>query len=178
MVWSLWETNVAKILEDWRILCVSYKWGHEKKIHFIRTNGDDKALCRALNELFNEADVIVAQNGDKFDIKKTNARMIINGLPPPLPYKTIDTLKVARKHFGFLRNDLNSLAEYFGFPGKVEHEGIDLWHGCLANDTKSWKTMERYNKRDVELLERVYLKMKPWMKAPVIKTPKLRQFAK
>lgn len=171
-VWNVWEVNVAKILEDWRILCVAYKWEGEP-VRFIRTNGDDRALCEELSKLFSEADLIIAQNGDKFDIKKTNTRMIMHGLLPPAPYKTIDTLKIARKYFGFLRNDLDSLGEYFGVGKKVKHEGIDLWHGCMKGERRAWKKMERYNRRDVTLLWRVYHKMRPWIRNyPKFKTLK------
>jgi hypothetical protein len=42
-----------------------------------------------------EADIICAHNGDAFDIKKINSRLITNGFKPPSPFKTIDTLKAA-----------------------------------------------------------------------------------
>ena len=32
----------------------------------------------------------------------------------------------------------------------------------MNGDKKSWKVMRKYNARDVELLERVYLKLRPW----------------
>lgn len=169
--WGLWETDVVKIMENSYILCVAYKW-EGGKMQFLKSNGNDKKLCTQLHKIFSQADVIVAHNGDRFDIKKTNARLIFHGLTPPKTYKTIDTLKVAKRHFAFPRNKLDSLGEFFGLGRKVKHEGIDLWDKCMKNDQDAWRRMERYNKQDVVLLEKVYNKMKPWMKPVVIKVIK------
>lgn len=166
--WGLWETDVVKVIDNSYILCVAYKW-KGGRMKFIRTNGNDKKLCEELHELFSEADIIVAHNGDKFDIKKTNARLIYWGMTPPEQYKTIDTLKLAKKHFSFPRNKLDSLGEFFDLGRKVKHEGIDLWDLCMKGDAVAWKRMERYNRQDVVLLEKVYNKLLPWMKPLIIK---------
>lgn len=173
-VWNVWEVNVAKILQDWRILCVAYKWG-DGKIQFVRTNGDDKQLLQKLHELFCDADIIVGHNGNSFDIKKTNARLIYHGFAPPESYKTVDTLRVAKKYFKFTKNDLNSLGEYLGLGKKVKHEGINLWTDCMNNKRSAWKLMRKYNEQDVLLLEKVYKRMLPWMPQPKLKTLKAKR---
>ena len=45
----------------------------------------------------------------------------------------------------------------------MSHEGFELWTKSLAGDPKAWATMERYNKRDVTLLEELYEKLRPWI---------------
>jgi len=40
-----------------------------------------------------------------------------------------------------------------------------LWVKCMAGDPVAWKKMERYNKQDVVLLEKVYDKLLPWIKS-------------
>lgn len=125
---------------------------------------DDRELVKDLWKLMDEADVVVAHNGDKFDNRKASARFIIHGLNPPSPYKSIDTLKSARRYFKFDSNKLDDLGKYFGLGEKVETGGYKLWQGCLAGNMESWDKMCEYNEQDVLLLEKVYLKLRPWMK--------------
>jgi DNA polymerase elongation subunit (family B) len=124
---------------------------------------DDKYLVKELWKLFDEADIIIAHNGDRFDIRKTNARFAYYNLPPPSPYKTVDTLKVAKRYFNFTSNKLDSLGDYLGYGRKMAHTGFTLWKGCMTGDPKAWKTMVAYNKRDVVLLEQIYKHFLPWI---------------
>ncbi len=177
--WQKWETNIIDTKQDWYILCFAYKWMGDKKIHacalpdyklYKKSSEDDSELVKSLWELFNEADIIVAHNGDEFDIKKSNARFIAHGLTPPTPYKTIDTKKVAKQSFKFDSNKLDELGRYFGLGRKLPHTGFHLWKGCMTGDKKSWELMIKYNKQDIVLLEKVYLKMRPWMKSfPIVR---------
>jgi DNA-directed RNA polymerase subunit RPC12/RpoP len=118
---------------------------------------------KALWDVMSMADIDIAHNGDEFDIKKANARFLVHGLPPLSPYKTIDTKKVAKKYFRFDSNKLDELGHYLGLGRKLPHTGFNLWKGCMAGDKKSWKLMTEYNKQDVILLEKVYLKLLPWI---------------
>jgi hypothetical protein len=106
----------------------------------------------------------MGHNVDKFDVRKVNAKLIQHGFTPPSPYKTIDTLKIARRYFKFDSNRLNDLGVLLGLGKKVETGGFSLWEKCIAGEKKAWERMKKYNKQDVVLLERVYLKLRPWMK--------------
>lgn len=171
-VWGKWEQNVVAFKEEWYMISFAWKWLHEKHTHVLalpdfplykKNKIDDSALMKELWKLFNQADIIIAHNGDQFDIKKSNARFLYNHLLPPATYKTIDTKKVAKRYFNFNSNSLNDLGQYFKLGEKLKTGGFDLWLGCMAGDMKSWKTMCDYNKQDVILLEKVYLHMLPWM---------------
>jgi hypothetical protein len=175
-VWQLWEANVLKVVKPWNILCFSYKWlGGKTQVVSLPHFGANKKrpsnslakneifLVRKLWELFNEADVIVAHNGDKFDIKKSYAKFIEYGLNPPAPFKTVDTLKVARRYFKFDSNKLDSLGDFLHLGRKVHTGGFDLWDRCMQGNLKAFKLMERYNKGDVDLLEKVYFKLRPYI---------------
>lgn len=153
------------------MLSYAHKWFDQQEVHitglpdFKRYEEDktnDLELVRSLWDVVNFADIIVAHNGDAFDIKKTNARFIHHDLPPPSTYKTIDTLKIARKHFKFESNSLNDLASYLELGSKLPHAGFRMWKGCMAGDTEAWEMMKQYNVHDVTLLEQVYLKLRPW----------------
>ena len=168
----MWEQNLIDIQTSWYILSFAYKWAGDKKVstvalpdygRFKRDREDDGNLVKALWKLYDAADLIIAHNGDRFDIKKSNARFIFHGLKPPSPYKSIDTLKIARSKFGFLSNRLNDLGAHLGLGRKLPHTGFHLWKQCmLTASPKHWNKLRKYNARDVTLLERIYERLRPW----------------
>jgi len=171
--WGIWEQNVVGVKEDWYMMTFAYKWLGDKTVKarslpdyklYNKKPKDDKELIKELWKLFNEADIIIGHNGDKFDIKKTNARFLAHGLTPPSSYRTIDTVKVARKYFAMNSNKLNDIGKYLGLGEKEDTGGFKLWVDCMAGDMLAWKRMVKYNKRDVELLESIYLTLRPWIK--------------
>lgn len=170
-VWSLFEANAVYVERDTFILSFAARWRDQKRTRtfalpdypgYSRNKHRDKALCGTLHKYLNEADIIVAHNGDAFDIKKINSRLAVNGFRPPKPYKTIDTLKLARRVFKFDSNKLDNLGRYLGEGRKIPNTGAALWRGCVDGDPKSWRTMRRYNSQDVDLLVRVYERLKAW----------------
>lgn len=163
-VWGKYEQNVLSYVEEWSILCFAYKWQGDRSVKVVRcrTHGNDKAAVKKLHKLFSEADAVVAHNGDAFDFKKVKARFIYHDLDPTPHVPTIDTKKMAKKHFAFNSNSLNDLGQHLGLGKKVPHQGFSLWLGCMQGDPKAWDTMMKYNKQDVVLLEKVYDKLLPW----------------
>lgn len=169
--WGKWEQNIMEFVQESYMLCYSYRWLDDKKTHVVGLNDfslyktdpqNDAALIQSLWELFDEADILIAHNGDKFDIKYTNGRFLANGLTPPTTYRTIDTLKVARRRFKLNSNKLDDLGQLLDVGMKLETGGFQLWLDCMAGDPKAWKKMKKYNKQDVDLLVAVYAKLKPW----------------
>jgi DNA polymerase elongation subunit (family B) len=162
------------VLRDTYILMVSYKWAHEKTVKAIclpdfprykRHKHDDTHLCSAVHKLLDTADIVIAHNGDAFDIKKINSRLITNGFKPPSPYKTIDTLKMSRGAFKFDSNKLDNIGRYLKEGRKLPNTGSALWKSvCEEHDLKAWKEMRRYCKQDTVLLASVYERIKPWAK--------------
>jgi DNA polymerase elongation subunit (family B) len=170
-VWGKYEQDVIAFIEEGYLLSWSAKWLDGKQItrglcdypDYQPESPNDKELVQELHQLISEADILIAHNGDRFDIKKMNTRFIYHGLTPPDPYKTVDTLKVARRNFAFNSNKLDDLGSFLQVGRKVKHPGFDLWLGCEKGDPKSWELMKKYNKQDVVLLEQVYLKLLPWI---------------
>lgn len=118
---------------------------------------------KTLWKLLDEADIVITHNGKRFDIPKINSRFLIHSLPPPSPYKQIDTKEVSSKQFGFSSNKLDALAIYFGYNRKLDTD-FSLWEKCLKGDKESLDYMLVYNKQDVVVLENVYLKLRPYIK--------------
>jgi DNA polymerase elongation subunit (family B) len=174
-VWGKYDQNVIEFERDWYMLSFAYKWLDKAGVTvkaipdykgYTKDVQDDGNLIKDLWEVLNAADIVVAHNGDSFDIKKSNARFLTHGLPPPASYKTVDTLKIARKHFRFDSNKLGDLGEYLGVGGKMPHIGFAIWRGCMQNDPKSWQVMKDYNAQDITLLEAIYLRLRPWASHP------------
>lgn len=168
-VWGFWNTNVGlnQTLSSTYIMSYSAKWlGDDGVVYNETRNEDDKQLCQELAVLFDTADMVIAHNGNKFDIPIVRARCVLHGIKPWSPVKQIDTLKVAKREFRFDRNSLAYLAEYLGVEAKEEHKnfpGFELWSECIRGNPEAWKEMRKYNIQDVETLEQVYLKLRPWM---------------
>lgn len=162
--WGRYEQNLIDVKESGYILCFAYKWLGEKKTKVIslRTEENEEALVKKLWELFDKADVTLAHNGDKYDMRYTNGRFLKYGLPQPSYYETIDTLKISRRRFMLDSNKLDDLGHFLGVGRKLETGGKSLWLRCLKGEEKAWKVMEKYNKQDVELLEAVYNKLVGW----------------
>jgi hypothetical protein len=172
--WGLYDENPLnrEIIEDMQILCFAYKWLGEDKVKVISQDdfpsyvpgvNNDFMVVAALYQLFSEADIVIAHNGDQFDQRKTNARLAIRGFDPPSNYFQVDTKKVAKRYFGFTSNKLSDLAIALGLDHKADAGGLSTWDGCLAGDPKAWKHMKEYNKQDVKVLEQIYLKLRPWI---------------
>jgi hypothetical protein len=169
--WVLWEASAVWVERDTYIMCVAYKWQHEKTIRVLalpdyagyeRNRHCDKKLCADLWKLLDQADVVVAHNGNAFDIKKINSRLAVHGHHSPSSYKKVDTLQIARSVFKFDSNKLDNLGRYLGEGRKIPNTGAALWRGCCDGDAKSWQVMKRYNKQDVALLQRCYDRLKGW----------------
>jgi DNA polymerase III epsilon subunit-like protein len=168
--WGTWEVNVIEIIEESYILSFAYKFLGDKGVKAYCINdfkGDleskKKQLVKKLWEVLDESDVVVAHNGNNFDVKISNREFIRYGMTPPSPYKQIDTLSIARSKFRFQSNRLNELGKYLGLGCKVETGGFPLWKQCMAGDKKAFKKMVKYNKQDVSLLEKVYLRFLPYI---------------
>lgn len=166
LVWQRYDTNTAKVRRESELLSFSYKYLGQKKVYSRARNeyklDGDKKLCQELHRILSEADIVVAHNGIQFDNKKSFTRFIRHNLPPIPKPVTVDTKRVAKNTFGFSSNSLDDLGVFLGLGRKIKHSGIDLWDRCMHGDKKAFKEMERYNRGDVRLLEKVYNRLKPW----------------
>lgn len=173
-IWQLHREihSYKNIDKDWYILCWAAKWLNGKKIYtsaiprfkgWKKNPENDKKVLIELKKMLDEADVVVAHNGKKFDQKKINTRFIYHGILPPSPYKMVDTLSIARSSFAFTSNKLDDIAHYLGLSRKDGHEGLSLWKKCMLGQKTAWRKMVQYCRQDVRVLEELYLKLRPWI---------------
>lgn len=161
------------ILLDWYLFSAAWQWEGQKTIsavaltddpkRFAKDKHDDYHVVKTLHAVLEQADFVVAHNGDKFDLKKFNTRVIKHGLKPLPPFKQIDTLKIAKRNFCFTSNRLDYLGTFLGV-GKKIHTEPGLWVRAWLGEKKAIKEMKTYNKGDIVLLRDVYKKLEPYDK--------------
>lgn len=172
-VYGLFDQNVSlnQIKKDWYVLSWSAKWlgAPEEEVMYadIRdTPGDDSGILSQVWQLLDMADVVIGHNSESFDIKKLNARFLLNGFPPPSSFRQIDTLKIARRYFALTSRKLAYLTDKLCTKyKKLEHgefPGMSLWVECLKGNEAAWKCNEEYNRYDVLSLEELYLCLRRW----------------
>lgn len=165
-VWRTFKENIGyeQIIEPGGMISFAAKWVGEKETFFYsdwtHSHGE---VVRAAHELLSEADAVVTYNGDKFDLPKLHGEFILEGLAPPPPVTSIDVVKHVRK-LGFVMNRLAFIGPLLKVGAKVKHEGFELWAKVLEGDEKAQAKMEKYNIQDVVLLEKLYAKIKPFIR--------------
>lgn len=170
--YGLWKTNVIKVEQNPSIMSISWRWYGEETTHHEslasiprkRGTNANVALVKLIRELFDEADILVAHNANRFDNKVAVASFLKYNLTPPSPYKTVDTLTVARSVARFGSNSLNSLGEVLGLGTKTQVTHSSLWYDCLNGSKEAWEKMRIYNNQDVDLLYAIYERLRPYIK--------------
>jgi hypothetical protein len=182
--WRKWRASIIEFAEDWYVLCFSYKWLGERKVYnralpdypsYHKDKTNDYDLVKDLHTLLDNADYVITHNGDRFDLRKANARFVYHRLLPPKKYKSIDTLKISRKYFGFSSNSLDDLAQHLKLGKKHQHDGFDTWKGCMDGNPTAWRKMVAYNNHDVRLLERIYLRLRGYHATHPDMTPPMNE---
>lgn len=160
------KLDYDNIIDDWKIICICYKWEGEDKVHSLEWDSkqDDKKMLEEFVKVLNQADEVSAHNGDRFDIKKVRTRCIYHGIPMRSKYRTFDTLKKARSHFSFNSNRLDYIAKFLGVGAKLEHEGFQMWVKCLQGDAEALKKMVEYCVMDIVVLEDVFFAIQNYTK--------------
>lgn len=166
-VWGMWKQNINPdwIAANGHVLCWTAKWLGKEEVFFKRLHkGKPHALLGPIHKMLNEARAVIHYNGKKFDVPTLNKEFITHGMTPPSPYKQIDLLRTMRETFRFPSNKLDYVVKTLGVGEKIRHEGPQLWIDCMSDNEAAWKRMEAYNRRDVEILEKLYYRLMPWIK--------------
>ncbi len=159
----------ADIKDDWYITAWGAKWVDDpdsKIIYYASYTGDDSKILKPLWALLNEADILLTQNGTKFDTRKINARFMLNDFPPPKPYVHYDTYKLTKKVASFTSHSLEYLASKFCKKHKKtshsKYPGKKLWIECAKGNRDAQNEMKKYNIEDVLSTEELYQNIRAW----------------
>lgn len=164
--------NPDNILSERHLISVCWKWLGEPTIHsvsllddparFNRDPHDDFYVAKVFHGILSEADVVVGHNSNSFDLKYLKTRMLVHGFPVLPPIASLDTYLVLKKHFMLNSNKLDYAAKLLKV-GKKMDTPKGLWLDVLRGDRKAIKTMTAYNRVDVDILEKVFKKLQPYM---------------
>lgn len=178
MFWGLYKQNISHegIIKESSVVCASWMLVDRKRKprtvsilddekRYSKSVYDDEHVIRVIAEEMDKADVLLAQNGDSFDIKILRWKMCRYGLPPLRPIQTIDTLKESRKVFRPASHRQDFKSHVHGLGGKADVGGFKTWVNIAMRDfggddelaRKSVRKMVKYNKKDVLDLEGTYL---------------------
>jgi len=154
------------------IICAGWKELGSTKTHCInawdysrwdRDMNDDYTVVREIYKVLYNADAVVTHNGKRFDWKFLQTRLVKHGLTPLAKTHHIDTCAVAKQNLLAFNNRLNTVGDLLDAGTKLSHEGWKLWVDVSNRDPKAMKLMTDYCKQDVNLLEKVYLKLLPFV---------------
>lgn len=174
-VWGLFDQNIGlnQIVQDWYVLSWAAKWlgTPESEVMYadqrdVEDLSNDYGIISQIWQLLDEAEIVITQNGIRFDVKKLNARFLHHGFPAPSSFRHIDTLRIAKKNFGLTSNKLEYMTDKFCVKYKKQKhkdfQGMELWVECLKKNPAAFISMESYNRYDVLSLEELYLVMRRW----------------
>lgn len=160
------------LLTERYVICAAWKWEDEDKVHSVsvlddpkrynKDPHDDKHVIEVLHSVLSKADIIVHHNGDSFDKRYVDTRILFHGLPALPPLASVDTCKIAKSKFYFNSNKLDYIGKFLKVGQKIQ-TSPGLWLRVLNGEAKAVKEMITYNKQDVILLEKVFNKLKPYM---------------
>lgn len=164
--WGLWDQNIGinQIIKHTEMMCFGAKWLGKKQVTFKSVHHDGKeAMLAELHKLMDEADVLVGWNSAAFDHKHIRREFLEAGLTPPSETKDLDLMTIVKANFLFPSNKLDYVAQKLGVGAKVKHSGFELWIDCMAGVDKAWREMKKYQIQDVELLDKLYEVLLPWL---------------
>lgn len=162
----------SSILAERYIICAAWSWNDESTVHTVsvlddlkrykKNPHDDKHVIETLHDVLSQADVIVHHNGDSFDKRYVDTRILVQGLPALPPITSIDTYKVAKSKLLLASNKLDYLGKLLGVGQKIK-TSPGLWMRVLNGEADAVTEMVRYNKKDVTLLRDVFKKVQAYI---------------
>lgn len=164
-----WKVNLSQKqkIQESHLLSHAWAWGDGEVTGSILTREemlahDPERLVLECWSLLDNCDILVAHNGKRFDVKKVNGYFLQYGMPPPSPYRVIDTLLIAKQKFALPFNSLAYLAEFLDVEQKIDTGGVDLWIQCDQGNQEALDKMNEYCMGDIVTLRGVYNRLIGW----------------
>jgi len=155
------------------IACAGWKIYGEEKTHCIHAwdypswqedVNDDYCLVKDLYEVLKDADAVITHNGAKFDWKFLQTRLMFHKISLLPSIAHIDTKQLASRNLFSFNNKLDTLGEWMVGDRKLENGGWQLWVDVHSRKKSAMKLMSEYCMQDVDLLEKVYKRLIPFVK--------------
>jgi DNA polymerase elongation subunit (family B) len=161
--------NGNDIIDEPKIISISWKWYGEDIVHAahwdIETQ-DDRRMMEEFLDHYNEADIIVGINNNRFDNRWINVRAVKHGLAVNTFPRSIDIQMQCKRYFRMPSYSLKYTCEFFDVPyKKLDHEGIIMWrkiqYGDLEERKEYMKKMIEYNVGDIMATEALFMRLLP-----------------
>jgi hypothetical protein len=170
-VFSLWDQNIGinQIVQDFCLLGWAGKYLNESEVYSDILKPEeavdrrDERIVRSVWEFLNNCDVLIGHNWSSFDGKVLNTLFLMYNLPP-LSYKIVDTLVIAKNNFRFSSRKLEFINRTLGIRQKLETEGFKLWDECGKGNGEYLDKMKQYNIGDTLATEELAYKFRPFIK--------------
>lgn len=166
--------NPALLSKPYYVITWAASWIGESKIYSRAVTGrqaragNDRQALRELWKLIDAADIVAGHNVNGFDLKKLRTRFMLNNMPKPRDFRTIDTLKTARSEFDLPSNSLESICYLLGLNPKARMELEDWIKIAVGGDEETIQKMLQYNKGDVREGKKVFERFSKWARYPAV----------
>lgn len=159
-----YRIHPENVLEWPRTICGSARWYGTKRPEFASEWDDTRdGMLHKLWEAYDRADIVYGHNVDRFDTKNLNAEWLTLGLYAPSTFKIVDTLKEARKTFGFESNTLASLTERLGIETKTDKYDVKVARAAVAGDKAAQRKITSYCNGDTNASEKFVDRLRGWI---------------
>jgi hypothetical protein len=152
------------VIEWPRTICAAWNWYGKDRVHFASEwgKGGRETMLRRIWAAYDKAQLVVGHNVDAFDTKKLKSEWLDLGMTPPSPFKSVDTLKVARREFGYESNTLDALCQRLGISAKTDRYEVAVARAACAGDKTAQARLKGYNCGDIAASVGLYDVLRPW----------------
>lgn len=170
----MWKVDILDVVQESMPIMVGYMWQGDKKARSFCLkdfkgykpglfNINDKELIEKAWPLLNEADLVIGQNSQSFDVRILMARFWHYGMPPPAGFAQEDTKRNAKKVFYLSSYKLSNMTKFRGIRQKIDPGGKRAWDDVLLHG-RGWEEMSKYCRNDVEITKELHESMSGYIK--------------
>jgi len=153
------------------IICMAWAWNDDQPAQVMGWGFEEqnsKPIMQKLDELIQEADIVIGKNNHRFDDKLVNTHRMFNNEPGVSEWsgKSDDLEKQIRRHFKLPSYSLDYISKELGYGGKESMEFSDWVKIQTKHPTEG---QERYDKmmhycaKDVEDTRSIWNRMLPYI---------------
>lgn len=158
--------NLMEEYNHKKVLCISYKepgWKRAKVLKWNHKKRCDKELLKKFNKIAGSYDLLLAHNGQGFDVKELRTAIAIRGLAEAWSEThCLDTLRDWRRTFRMSSNRLDAVAKMLGV-GRKNPINIEHWIKATQGDKKALDEMAKYCCVDTEIMQKCHERLDPYV---------------
>lgn len=167
-----WDIEATGLKADFAyLLCAGFKvLGEKPKIISIgdykgkNIFDNEKRLVKDVIAEMNKADVLVSYFGTRYDHPFMNAKALEYGLEFPNPTPRLDLFFTAKSNLAISRKSMQNVAYFSNASHEKSPVEGKIWKAAMAGDRDALAWIEAHNLADIEVLEDVYIKLRPLMR--------------